>query len=137
MQPTRPVGRTRLYPRRQHWPLCLYAATGALAGALAALSCSPFRLRLLHVLYLSALIADCALRFDRLGKISAAHGVPRPVAPRCLPRLPRLLNACALLAMTALAGMRLATPFSDRLPERARVGLYMSVLLAVLFKMTT
>ncbi|WDZ97831.1 TSUP family transporter [Herbaspirillum sp. WKF16] len=206
----RPYLSARRISLRKCWPLCLYAATGALAGALAALACSPFRLRLLYVLYLSALIADCALRFDRMEKTGPAHGILPPSVPR---RLPLLLNACAvlaagslsagagvgggamtvplmrrgghdaecasalsqllaasaalaacavylaaaglrgaeagawhvghvdlsaaaLLAVAALAGMRLARPLAGSMPERMRVGAYMGLLLLVLFKMT-
>lgn len=82
------------------WPLGVYVMTGALAGALSALSLSPFRLRLLYVLYLSALICICALRHERLAEQTAAHAILPPAMPR---RLPALLQACALLASGSMA----------------------------------
>ncbi|MBP0596824.1 TSUP family transporter [Herbaspirillum sp. LeCh32-8] len=85
---------------RNAWPMSGYAAAGALCGALSALSCSPFRLRLLYVLYLSALITDCALRFDRLARRSRAHAILAPALPR---RWPAPLNALVLLAAGSLA----------------------------------
>ncbi|WP_432241219.1 TSUP family transporter [Herbaspirillum robiniae] len=202
--------RARIVSLRQAWPSCACAATGALAGAMAALGCSPFRLRLLYVLYLAALITLCALRFDRLAQASAAHAIlpprrprrlPAPLdafavlaagslaagagvgggamtlplmqrrerSPQCAQALARMLaataglaasivyaaaawkqgrqlgqwqagyidvSAAALLTAAVLLGMRLAQPFSDALPEKLRVGAYMGLLLAALFKMT-
>ncbi|KAF1041819.1 MAG: hypothetical protein GAK35_03081 [Herbaspirillum frisingense] len=129
----RPYLAARRISLRRAWPLCLYAATGALAGALAALSLSPFRLRLLYVLYLSALIADCALRFDRLARMSAAHGILPPDMPR---RLPALLNACAVLAMGSVAagagvgGGAMAVPLMRRGGHDAELAAALAGLLA-------
>lgn len=79
------------------WPLLLVAGAGAMAGALLALDCGEFQLRLLYVLYLSILLCMAAVRLDRLDRLSAAHAI-------LAVRLPRSLPAPVVLALTATAG---------------------------------
>ncbi|AZD09948.1 Integral membrane protein [Pseudomonas chlororaphis] len=116
--------------RHYLWPLGGYIGLGAIAGAVLAMAVSGEAMRYAFIAYLALTIADCLMRRGFL-----EQGDTR--APRCLRRLEITgglgIGAMAFAVQTlgSLLGMRLASPWIGRIPDRRHARVYIGLLVLV------